>query len=212
MKKKSDKLKKPNIFKKIFRKIKKHKTKFLMFILSILIIILGIIIAFILNNKNSIYTSGTIIEDKNTTFVNEIQMNFVSDENNETYEKIIGTLNIPSIGLKDVPIKDGVDMDTLNLYLGHFTNSNYLNGNVAICGHNRGYTKNYFSNLKNIKEKDLIYYNTKYGTQTYEVSEIKQIKETEVGVTNPSKENKITLITCVENKPELRLCVVGYEK
>ena len=54
----------------------------------------------------------------------------------------------------------------------------------------------------NINEKgDIIEYQTKSETKKYKVTEIKKITETDIDVIRNTKENKITLITCVENKP-----------
>ena len=125
---------------------------------------------------------------------------------------VIGSITINSINLIKAPIKEGTDMTTLNEYIGHFPSTSILEGNVAFCGHNRGYLKNYFENLKNVSLGDEIIYETKYETKIYKISEVKKVQETDVSVLQASKDNKITLITCVENEPELRLCVVGTQK
>ena len=39
-----------------------------------------------------------------------------------------------------------------------------------------------------------------------------KIEETDLTVLNPTEDNRITLITCVENQRNLRLCVTGVEK
>ena len=59
---------------------------------------------------------------------------------------------------------------------------------------------------------DKIIYETKYTTKTFIVNEIKEIQETDLSVLNPSENNIITLITCVKNKSNLRLCVIGVEE
>ena len=68
-----------------------------------------------------------------------------------------------------------------------------------------------YENLKNIKEKDLITYITKNEEKNYEVIRIEKINEEDISVLNNTKENQITLITCVENEPQFRLCVMGKE-
>lgn len=80
-----------------------------------------------------------------------------------------------------------------------------------MLGHNRGYENNYFENLKNVQEGQLVYYQTKNETKTYEVTEIRKISENDIDVVKNTQENKITLITCVENEPKSRLCVVAKE-
>lgn len=195
-------------FKNTDIKNNKYLKKYLLIILVVLIF-LNIILAFLIGvkfykSKCNSNSNNKILEDENVlevvTFKEEMQ-----DEN------IIGYITIESIGLNKAPIAEGVEMSTLKNYVGHFPESNYLDGNVALAGHNRGFENNYFENLKDIKENDIITYQTKSETKTYKVTEIKKIQETDVAVVAPSVENKITLITCVANQPDLRLCVIGIE-
>ena len=93
--------------------------------------------------------------------------NTADDNQDQKEQGVIAYLTIPSISLTKAPVKEGTDMETLNNYLGHFTDSAYLEGNVAIAGHNRGYEKNYFENLDKVKQGDEITYQTKYQTKKY---------------------------------------------
>lgn len=131
---------------------------------------------------------------------------------NETDKNIIGYVSIEKIGLEKAPIADGTDSKTINKYVGHFENTSYLDGNVCLCSYNRGSNAAYFGELKNLSQGDIITYITKYETKEYEVKEVKQIEETDLSVLNQTEENQITLITCIENQRNLRLCVVGIEK
>lgn len=180
--------------------------KYLLIILIVLIvlnIILGFLIGFrFYKSKNK--QNANILEDENVLEV-------VTFKEEHVDENIIGYITIESIGLNKAPIAEGVEMSTLKNYVGHFPESNYLDGNVALAGHNRGFENNYFENLKDIKENDIITYQTKSETKTYKVIEIKSIQETDVAVVAPSAENEITLITCIQNQPDLRLCVIGVE-
>lgn len=148
-----------------------------------------------------------------TIFTNEEIVNKIvySNEGEENFDGIIGYLTIESINLLQAPIKEGTEMETLNEYIGHFTDSNFLEGNVALAGHNRGYSKNYFENLKNLKGNELIVYQTKQETKTYKVCEIKEVSVTDVEVVAPTEDNRITLVTCVENNNNLRLIIIGKE-
>lgn len=105
------------------------------------------------------------------------------------------------------PISDGTEVEILNQYVGHFKFSGYILGNVSLAAHNRGYPVNYFENLKYLKTGDKIIYEYKDLELTYKISNIKIINDTDVEVVKNTKENKITLITCVENKPEKRRCI-----
>lgn len=110
------------------------------------------------------------------------------------------------------PIAEGVEAETLNLYVGHFGETSKQLGNIGLAAHNRGYEKNYFENLKKVKEKDEIKYKNDEFEKTYivEINEI--IKNTDWSYLEEDDENKITLITCVENEPEYRRCVQAVEK
>ncbi len=130
----------------------------------------------------------------------------------ESDKNVIGYISIDKIGLEKAPIADGTDLTTIGKYVGHFENTSYLDGNVCLCSHNRGSDAAYFGELKNLNEGDIITYITKYETKQYEVKEVKQIEETDLSVLEQTEQNQITLITCVENQSNLRLCVVGIEK
>ncbi len=129
----------------------------------------------------------------------------------ETEEKSKWQIEIPKINLK-AEIKDGTDKETLNNYVAHFKESSYINGNVCLAAHNRGYKVNYFKNLKQLNQGDEIIYEFKNIKRTYIVTESKIIKDTDVQVIEETKENIITLITCVENQPEKRRCIKGVLK
>ena len=130
----------------------------------------------------------------------------------ESDKNVIGYISIDKIGLEKAPIADGTDLTTIGKYVGHFENTSYLDGNVCLCSHNRGSDAAYFGELKNLSKGDIITYITKYETKQYEVKEVKQIEETDLSVLEQTEQNQITLITCVENQSNLRLCVVGIEK
>ncbi|MBP3595922.1 MAG: class D sortase [Clostridia bacterium] len=130
----------------------------------------------------------------------------------EEDKNVIGYLSIEKIGLEKAPIADGTENKIINNYVGHFKETAYFDGNVCLCSHNRGSKAAYFGELKNLSNGDEITYITKYETKKYEVQEIKKIEETDFSVLEQTEENKITLITCVENQKNLRLCVIGVEK
>lgn len=127
----------------------------------------------------------------------------------ETDKNIIGYITIEELGIIKAPIADGTDNKTIGKYVGHFENSSYLEGNVCLCSHNRGSKAAFFENLKNVKNGMKIEYITKYETKTYTVNEIKEIQEKDLSILEPTKDNRITLITCIANQRAKRLCVIG---
>jgi sortase A len=114
----------------------------------------------------------------------------------------IGSLYVHSTG-KIITVWEGENLDNLAKGAGHFAGTSAWDGNVAIAGHNRG-SSGYFSFVKDMQTGDRVTYTTRYGTRTYEVFGLEQIGERDTSVLAWSRENLLTLITCVENTPELR--------
>lgn len=119
-------------------------------------------------------------------------------------------LEIPSIELI-ADISAGTDEETMNKYIGHFEETDRLYGNVGLAAHNRGYPINYFKDLNKLKVGDKVYYSYSGFTREYQIDKIKVIKDTDWEPLENTEENRITMITCIANKPEYRLCVQGIE-
>lgn len=82
---------------------------------------------------------------------------------------------------------------------------------MGLAAHNRGYKMNFFGRIKELKQGDEIIYRTKYGERRYRVKVITVIEETDWTYLKATKDNRITLITCVENEPQYRRCIQGVE-
>jgi sortase A len=104
---------------------------------------------------------------------------------------------------KTVTVYEGEDAANLKKGAGHFTTSSAWDGNVVLCGHNRGNWP-YFSFVKDMKNGDTVTYTTPYGSRTYEVISREQIDVYDHSKLGWSEENLLTLITCIEDTPELR--------
>ena len=117
-------------------------------------------------------------------------------------------LEIPKINL-DAKIVEGTTDEILNKYIGHFEETGVLNGNVALAAHNRGYDVNYFERLKELNIEDTVYYTYGNVKKEYIVFSKEIIKDTNVDVLDDFQNGKniLTLITCVEDMPELRRCI-----
>ncbi len=168
----------------------------------IMSVLLMLALVFKPNLKND--NSKTINENKT---IEEQIVDTLSIE--KTDKNVIGYITIEELGIIKAPIADGTDNKIIGKYVGHFENSSYLEGNVCLCSHNRGSKAAFFENLKNIKNGMKIEYTTKYETKTYIANEIKEIEETDFSVLEPTKDNRITLITCIANQRAKRLCVIG---
>lgn len=121
----------------------------------------------------------------------------------------IGRLKINAIDL-NLKVYEGTTETSMKKGLGHFISSDYYEGNVCIAGHNRGVNTN-FGKLKKLEIGDKITYKTKLGNKNYKVTSIEKISADDFSKLTSTQQNKITLITCVENQPMLRLCVQAEE-
>lgn len=110
------------------------------------------------------------------------------------------------------PICESTKMDVLNKYVGHFEDTPKKEGNIGLAGHNRGFERNYFQDLYKLKKGDEIKYKYNDYEKSYSVEKIEIIKNTNWSYLENTSENKMTLITCVENKPDLRLCIQAIQK
>ena len=133
------------------------------------------------------------------------------EETNESLPVYEWYLEIPKIGLK-AEIKEGVDEDNLNNYIGHFDDTSKEDGNIGLAAHNRGYKNNYFAKLKNIEIGDSVFYYYNKQKLEYVVSDIFIIYETDWSVLEDTYYSCLTMITCVEDRPEYRLCVIATRK
>lgn len=141
---------------------------------------------------------------------NDIKDNGIITPNN-TKEKTRWKVIIPAISLA-ADISEGTRKEVMDEFVGHFEETAKINGNIGLAAHNRGYKVNYFSNLKKVKEDDEIIYQYQDYKKTYVVTKNVVIKDIDWSYLQNTKENKITLITCIENEPNYRRCVQGIEK
>jgi sortase A len=114
--------------------------------------------------------------------------------------------------LFNIPIKNGIGLDILNDYIGHFPDTSYFNGNIGLAAHNRGYINNYFMDINKLKNNDEIIYKLNGKTRIYEVYNKVEIDSYDWSYLENTNNNIITLITCIANKPNNRLVVQGIEK
>ena len=125
-------------------------------------------------------------------------------------EDVLGILTIEKIGLK-ATVKEGSSKDILSEYIGHIENTATYDGNIGLAGHNRGYENSYFARINELEEGDILTYKTKFYTRQYKVDNIQTIFETDWSLLENTEENKITMITCITNKRNQRLCVQATE-
>lgn len=123
----------------------------------------------------------------------------------------VGVLGIPKINLS-VPVYESEDeMEAMKKGIAHYKMTSAWDGNVGLCGHNGNASYSYFDELKELQEGDTLTYETALGTRTYEVADIREILETDWSMLTRTEDNRITMTTCVDGKPNHRLCVQAVE-
>lgn len=122
----------------------------------------------------------------------------------------IGTVKIPTLGI-NMKVWEGETNDSMKKGMGHYSSTSAWNGNVAVCGHNRG-AKYVIGSIKNLKPGDTITYTTVYGTRTYQVTTVQIISSTDWSYLQSTADNRITITTCLADHPESRVCVQAVEK
>lgn len=183
-----------------------HKNILLIsFIISILIFIFFNQIFF--KNQNKFFENSLekIIPDNieidvktpnNTVAISEQYQNNIDTQK-------IWQIEIPKINLV-APIAEGTSTNIMNEYVGHFEETPKNKGNIGLAAHNRGYKINYFRDLKLLQKGDLIIYTYNGEISKYSVNELGIIKDTDWGKLESSSQDKLTLITCLEDEPEYR--------
>ena len=177
-----------------------------------------------INSISNLFKRNLVLVELNSNNINqETKENIplVKNQNNndeqiinETQEKIKNVnwkITIPQISL-EAEISEGTRKEVMDKFVGHFEETTKTSGNVGLAEHNRGYPINYFADIKKLKEGDEIIYKYFEFEKTYLVTENKIIKDIDWEPLENTKENKITLITCVENEPEYRRCIQAIEK
>lgn len=170
---------------------------------------------------SSVLKRSSVLVELNSNNINqetkdnsETQNNYTitqTKENLETTEEKNWQIIIPKISL-EANISEGTRKETMDKYVGHFEETSKKDGNIGLAAHNRGYEVNYFARIKELKEGDEIRYKYFDFEKIYTVVENKIIKDTDWEDLEETEDNRVTLITCVENEPEYRRCIKGIEK
>lgn len=126
-------------------------------------------------------------------------------------ESVLGILTIEKINLK-ATVKEGSTQEILKEYIGHLPETAKYDGNIGLAAHNRLNKYSYFARLNELEKGDKIIYQTKFNTRVYEISKKTVIYDTDWSYLKNTKDNRITMITCIKNKPNQRLCVQAIEQ
>ena len=122
----------------------------------------------------------------------------------------IGTVSIPSLNIS-MKVWEGETNESMAKGIGHYSSTSGWDGNVGVCGHNRG-AKYVIGSIKDLEIGDTITYETIYGTRTYAVSYVGVISNTDWSRLQATADNRITITTCLADQPDYRVCVQATEK
>ena len=165
-------------------------------------------------NTNQNNTVNNIVSDlNNNTTSNEANTtnNKKQDSSNEIKDKTNKwRIEIPKINL-NAPIREGTTQEIMLEAVGHFTETPRDTGNIGLAAHNRGYECNFFERIKELNKGDKIIYRNGNKTRTYLVETNTVIKQTNWNYLKPTKDNRITLITCEKDMREYRRCIQAIE-
>ena len=134
---------------------------------------------------------------------------YTSAKDMERKDGSIGTLKIPSLDI-NMKVWEGETKESMKKGLGHYSSTSAWDGNIGVCGHNRG-AKYIIGSIKDLEIGDTITYTTLYGTRTYEVVLVKTISNSDWSYLQATADNRITLTTCLANQPEKRICVQAVQ-
>lgn len=119
----------------------------------------------------------------------------------------LGTVTIRGRSIK---VFEGTTGSNLLKGAGHFTGTGTWDGNVCFAGHNRG-PNAWFSDLIRLTPGEQITYQTPLGVRTYQVTGTRIVSVNDLSPLTGSAENQLTLVTCVANRPDVRLIVTAKQ-
>ena len=159
-------------------------------------------------SSDALYPASAFFETK-TVHTGGAETAYTSVKDMKRSDGSIGTVKIPSLGITR-KVWEGETKGSMSKGMGHYSATSAWDGNVGVCGHNRG-SAYAIGSIKNLKKGDTITYTTVYGTRTYAVSSVETIANTDWRRLQATSDNRITLTTCLANQPEKRVCVQAVE-
>ncbi len=188
-----------------------------------ILIFLSIIQIFIFNNKKNVskikddneINRNQLIKNENVKENNNVQnsTNQLKDNNVETipYE---WKIKIPILNV-EADIKQGTDEKIISKNVGHYEKTNIImkdgKGKIALLAYNSGKNvKRYFTNLKDLRPGNIIFYIVNGENSKYKVMSNKIVEDDQTAIAEA--ENKsLLLFTYVIDMPNVKRCVT-YEK
>lgn len=178
--------------------------KIVILIICVILLVLGITIYNFNNYDDELVTINEVKTDY------KYENMIFNQEENIMSQDVLGILTIEKIGLK-ATVKEGTSNQILKEYIGHIEETSTYDGNIGLAAHNRGNKYSYFARINELEKGDILIYETKFYKRQYKVDNIQVIFETDWSLLQNTEENKITMITCIKNKRNQRLCVQASE-
>ena len=127
----------------------------------------------------------------------------------------MGLLTIPKLDLS-APVYEteaGGEIESMTKGVAHFAVTSAWEGNIGLCSHNvaPAGAVAYFRDIHQLAEGDIVRYKTALGERQYTVIEVKEIMEDDWSFLGRTDDNRLTLITCITGKPNMRLMVQALE-
>lgn len=115
--------------------------------------------------------------------------------------KVMGTVDIPAIDIKNMPFFHGSDPKTLYSGLGHLKGTSIpiggKNTRAVITGHSGVQNQVLFSNINLLKKKDIFYINILNKKMAYQVESLKRVYPDEIdSIKIVAGRDLVTLLTC----------------
>lgn len=163
--------------------------------------LIGSLFAFlVINSFIGIETKQQVVYEPPSTGI------YTTAQSESVIKETTWSLKIPKLGI-EANIEEGTNEEVLENNIGHFIETSKWDGNIGLAAHNRGYRNNFFKDIKDLENGDELIYCYHGSTKIYHVIEKQIIRNTDWSYLSRTTENKLTLITCVEDMPEYRLCV-----
>ncbi len=124
----------------------------------------------------------------------------------------IGQLIIEKIDVSAPVYETDDEMEAMRKGVAHYKISSAWDGNVGLCAHNGTASYCWFRDLHKLEAGDEVVYKTALGSRIYRVSTVTEISETDWSMLGQTDDNRLTMTTCINGRPDRRLCVQAVEK
>lgn len=149
--------------------------------------------------NQSVINNGDSLNRQHTIYINQNMYN---------EGDFIGTLTVERLN-QTIRIYEGETMRNMDFGAGRFRFSGLHSGNIGLIGHNRGRTNGFFSFVRHLQYGDILTIKTAQGERRYIVEVMYIIDETDFTPLMDFGDNRLTLITCVEYRPNQRRVVMA---